>query len=46
MRFSNIQTTDNPLRTLDQASLILNVVYWVRMQLSMLNQQQAQFLNR
>ena len=45
MRFTNIQTTDNSLRTFDQASLVLNVVSWLRAQLSMLNQQQAQLLD-
>src|SRR5215212_8284327 len=46
MCFSNIQTTDDSLRAFDQASLVLNVVCWLRVQLSMLNQQHAQLLDR
>src|SRR5829696_9152051 len=46
MCFSNIQTTDDSLRAFDQTSLVLNVVCWLRVQLSMLNQQHAQLLDR
>lgn len=44
--FGNIQTTDNRLRTFDQALHVLNVVSWLRVQLSMLDQQQAQLFDR
>src|SRR5215217_948740 len=45
MRFRNVQTTDSFLRAFHQALLILNVVSWLRVQLSMLNQQLAQPFN-
>src|SRR6185369_2552263 len=45
MCFCHIQTTNNFLGASYQALHVLKIVSWLRVQLSMLNQQHAQFFN-
>src|ERR1051325_9450347 len=46
MRVTDIQATDDSLGTFDQATFSFNVMSRLRVQLAMLNQQQAQLFNR